>query len=69
MNFLFGDSLNILGSAAVVILRSKGNLGILALGNSDVGYYTKDMGTIFIDYIAEIISLILPKHLHAKKRT
>lgn len=69
MNFLFGDSLNILGSAAVVILRSKDNLGILALGNSDVGYYTKDMGTIFIDYIAEIISLILPKHLHAKKRT
>jgi hypothetical protein len=66
MNFLFGDSLNIVGSAAVVILRSKGNLGILALGNSDSEYYTNDMGTIFIDYIAEIISLILPNYLHVQ---
>lgn len=66
MNFLFGDSLNILGSAAVVILRNEGNLGVLALGNSDFSYYTEDMGTIFLDYIAEITSLLLPNHLRAK---
>ena len=67
MDFLFDDSLNILGSAAVVILRNEGNLAILALGNSDSTYYTEAMGTIFLDYIAEIMSLLLPNHLHAKK--
>ena len=67
MNFLFDDRLNILGSAAAVILRNEGNLAILALGNSDSTYYTEDMGTIFLDYIAEIMSLLLPNHLHIKK--
>ena len=55
MNFLFGDHQNVLGSAATVVLGQDSQLGDLALGNSDPLFYKNDMGTIFIDYLDEVL--------------
>jgi len=56
MNFLFRDHQNVLGSVATVVLGQDSKLGVLALGNSDPHFYQNDMGTIFLDYLAEVLS-------------
>ena len=68
MNFLFGDHKNALGSAATVVLGQDSKLGILALGNSDPHFYQNDMGTIFLDYLAEVLSRLLPKYLKSRNK-
>jgi len=68
MNFLFGDHRNILGSAATVVLGQDSKLGILALGNSDPHFYQNDMGTIFLDYLAEVLSRLLPQYLKSRNK-
>jgi uncharacterized protein YigA (DUF484 family) len=68
MNFLFGDHKNALGSAATVVLGQDSKLGILALGNSDPHFYQNDMGTIFLDYLAEVLSRLLPQYLKSRNK-
>jgi|TARA_B110000438_G_scaffold303659_1_gene366307 uncharacterized protein YigA (DUF484 family) len=68
MNFLFGDHQNVLGSAATVVLGQDSQLGVLALGNSDPHFYQNDMGTIFLDYLAEVLSRLLPKYLKSRNK-
>jgi hypothetical protein len=54
--FLFGDKAEEIGSAALAVL-SHGNLyGVLAIGNKDPSYYSSSVGTIFLSYIAEVLS-------------
>ena len=63
MTFLFGERGRQVGSVAAVPL-SYGNLyGILAVGNSDPNYYKSSMGTLFLNYIAEVLNRILPGFL------
>jgi len=68
MNFLFGDHQNTLASAAAVVLGQDNKVGILALGNTDPYFYQNDMGTIFLDYIANVLSRLLPQHLQSLKK-
>lgn len=68
MNFLFGDNKNFLGSAATVVLGQDSKLGVLALGNSDPHFYQNDMGTIFLDYLAEVLSRLLPQYLKSRNK-
>lgn len=68
MNFLFGDHKNALGSAATVVLGQDSKLGVLALGNSDPHFYQNDMGTIFLDYLAEVLSRLLPQYLKSRNK-
>ena len=68
MNFLFGDNKNFLGSAATVVLGQDSKLGVLALGNSDPHFYQNDMGTIFLDYLAEVLSRLLPQYLKSRTK-
>ena len=68
MNFLFGDHKNFLGSAATVVLGQDSKLGVLALGNSDPHFYQNDMGTIFLDYLAEVLSRLLPQYLKSRNK-
>ena len=68
MNFLFGDHQNVLGSAATVVLGQDSKLGVLALGNSDPHFYQNDMGTIFLDYLAEVLSRLLPQYLKSRTK-
>jgi uncharacterized protein YigA (DUF484 family) len=68
MNFLFGGHQNVLGSAATVVLGQDSKLGVLALGNSDPHFYQNDMGTIFLDYLAEVLSRLLPQYLKSRNK-
>ncbi|TBU95757.1 DUF484 domain-containing protein [Stutzerimonas kirkiae] len=61
LSFLFGeeDSSDI-GSAAMVCLAQQ--QGILAIGSPDPQHYKSSMGTLFLSYIAEVLSRTLPRH-------
>jgi uncharacterized protein len=47
------------GSAVLVALRSAGAPGLLAIGNRDPKHFTPDMGTLFVRYVAEVLSRML----------
>ena len=59
--FLFGeeDSGGI-GSAAVVALNQQ--QGILAIGSKDPQHYKSSLGTLFLSYIAEVLTRVLPHY-------
>jgi uncharacterized protein YigA (DUF484 family) len=63
MSFLFGDQGAQVGSVAAAPLRSEELYGILALGSADLNFYKSTTGTLFLDYIAEVLNRLLPKHL------
>ena len=63
MAFLFGEAGSQVGSVAAIPLRSNDLYGILALGNTDPGFYKSTIGTLFLDYIAEVLNRLRPKHL------
>lgn len=53
--FLFPGA-RLAGSAAVALVRHRGKtLGVLAVGSSDAAHYSSDMGTLFIEFAAEVI--------------
>ncbi|MCW3149482.1 DUF484 family protein [Stutzerimonas stutzeri] len=58
--FLFGeeDSAGV-GSAAVVVLEQQ--LGTLAIGSPDPQHYKSSLGTLFLGYIAEVLTRVLPR--------
>lgn len=64
LEFLFGkvNALQI-GSAAVVLLNHPRTLGILAVGHSDPGHYKSSLGTLFLSYLAEVISRTLARFI------
>lgn len=50
------------GSAALMPLTSSGEqLGLIAVGSSDAGRYSSNMGTLFLSHIAEVIVRLLPR--------
>ena len=63
-DFLFRDQSEKVKSAAVLTIRDKNkHLGMLAIGSSDMEYFTADMDTLFINFIAETLGKLLPQHL------
>jgi uncharacterized protein YigA (DUF484 family) len=50
-----------IGSAAVMPLVGQTELGVIAVGNSDASYYTSNMGTLFLNHIAEVLVRLLPR--------
>lgn len=61
--FLFGDASGDVKSAAVLGLNNKQEFALLAIGNSDVGYFKAGMGTMFIRFIADVLALLLPRYV------
>lgn len=58
--FLFGaDESTQIGSAAVVALNQQ--QGILAVGSQDPQHYKSSLGTLFLGYIAEVLTRTLPR--------
>jgi len=68
MSFLFGDKGAQVGSAASIPLRYNNLYGILAVGNADPNFYTGSMGTLFLSYIAEVFSRLIPQHLSGTEK-
>ena len=63
-DFLFQDQSEKVKSAAVLTIRDKNkHLGMLAIGSNDMEYFTADMDTLFINFIAETLGKLLPQHL------
>lgn len=61
LNFLFGAAGADVGSAAVVGLSHQGLHGVLAIGSADSQHYKSSLGTLFLGYIAEVLSRVLPR--------
>lgn len=61
LNFLFGEAGADVGSAAVVGLSYQGLHGVLAIGSADAQHYKSSLGTLFLGYIAEVLSRVLPR--------
>jgi uncharacterized protein YigA (DUF484 family) len=59
--YLFPDAGDV-GSAALMPLASAGEqLGLVAVGSSDASRYSSNMGTLFLNHIAEVIVRLLPR--------
>jgi uncharacterized protein YigA (DUF484 family) len=52
-----------IGSCAVTPLSNGYPLGILAIANSNPDYYRSSMGTLFLNYIGEVLNRCLPRLL------
>ncbi|WP_263143950.1 DUF484 family protein [Pseudomonas sp. RIT-PI-AD] len=62
LEFLFGqEERDQVGSAAVVSLSHQGQHGLLAIGSPDPQHYKSTLGTLFLGYIAEVLSRVLPR--------
>jgi len=61
--FVFRDKASEIGSTAITPITSSQPLGVLAVGNSDPDYYRSSMNTLFLSYIGDVVSRLLPKHL------
>jgi hypothetical protein len=58
--FIFGQAESLqIGSAAVVALSQQ--QGILAVGSDDPQHYKSSLGTLFLGYIAEVLTRTLPR--------
>jgi len=47
-------------SAAIAPLQNIQMLGVLAVGNSDETFYRTGMGTLFLNYVSEVLAIIIP---------
>ena len=64
LEFLFNEQSPEVKSAAVLTLRDENtHLGILAIGSERIEYFTRDMDTLFVEFIASALEKLLPMHL------
>ena len=61
--FLFGDQGVSIRSAVLIPLHEAKPIGVLALGSCDEHRFNPTMGTLFINYLGELISRALVKYL------
>jgi uncharacterized protein YigA (DUF484 family) len=60
---LFDTQADSIGSVIALPLKNNVTFGILALGHSDSDFYSNNIGTVFIDYIGDLLNQLIPKHL------
>jgi hypothetical protein len=66
LTFLFGaEQSKEVGSTAVVTLNHLGLHGVLAIGSRDPQHYKSSVGTLFLNYIADVLGRVLPRFTHA----
>ena len=61
---LFGKQAKNVGSVLALPLKQTNTYGVIALGHSDIDFYSDDIGTVFIDYIGDLLSQLIPQHIH-----
>lgn len=63
--FLFGvEQSKEVGSTAIVTLNHLGLHGVLAIGSRDPQHYKSSVGTLFLNYIADVLGRLLPRFTH-----
>ncbi len=60
LSYLFPEAGEV-GSAALMPLSQNFELGLIAVGSSDAGRYSSNMGTLFLSHIADVIVRLLPR--------
>jgi len=60
LGYLFPQS-GAVGSAAVMALDDRGELGLIAVGSSDANHYNSSMGTLFLSHISDVLVRVLPR--------
>jgi len=66
LEFLFGsEQSKEVGSTAIVALNHLGLHGVLAIGSRDPQHYKSSVGTLFLTYIADVLSRLLPRFTNA----
>lgn len=58
--FLFPESNDEVGSAALVPVGQGYPLGVMAIGSRDEHYFRSSMGTLFLGYLADVVARLLP---------
>jgi uncharacterized protein YigA (DUF484 family) len=68
--FLFGEKPEIteIQSVAAINLGDDSPIGLLALGNQNPDFYNNKMGTLFLEYIGEVLNRLLPLHMDPQVR-
>ncbi len=61
--FLFPDRDEPIASVALVPLRHEGLVGVFAVGSCESGYFDQSMGSLFLSYISDTLSRLLPPTL------
>ena len=61
--FIFNDQATAVKSAAVTSIGHGAVLGILAVGSEDPDHYHSTIGTIFLNYVTEVLNIQLPRLL------
>ncbi|MGC8120025.1 DUF484 family protein [Marinobacter sp. VGCF2001] len=61
--FLFPDRDEPIASVALVPLRHEGLVGVFAVGSCETGYFDQSMGSLFLTYISDTLSRLLPPML------
>ncbi|MEQ9545765.1 MAG: DUF484 family protein [Marinobacter sp.] len=59
-NFLFPDREEPIASVALMPLRHDELLGVFAVGSCEQGYFDQSMGSLFLTYISDTLSRLLP---------
>lgn len=61
---LFGDAADEVQSAAVVPIGGAACIAVLAAGSSDPRRFHAEMGTMFLEFIGEVLARLLPRFAH-----
>lgn len=67
--FLFPDREEPIASVALVPLRHDDLMGVFAVGSREAGYFDKSMGSLFLTYISDTLSRLLPPILQRHTAT
>ncbi|MEH6823340.1 MAG: DUF484 family protein [Motiliproteus sp.] len=59
--FLFDDRADKVLSAAVIPLIKGNSLGVLAIGSFEANYFHSSMGTMFLNYVGEVLGRVLAR--------
>lgn len=68
MSCLFAHDAGAVGSAAIIPIRNGKILGVFCLGSKDEQHFNSSMGSLFLSYISDFISRILPNLLITVRR-
>ncbi len=63
LEYLFGKEANKIASSALVPLGNRGALGVMALASYDDKRFTEADGTLFLSFIGDLLSQMLPQRL------
>jgi len=61
--YLFPERREPVASVALVPLRHQGPVGVFAVGSCQSGYFDQSMGSLFLTYISDTLSRLLPPML------